>query len=127
MERTRTPTKSSTAITTIVETVDVRFDETNGSQREQLPSDPDKQSPEEAIKLKATEDIVPTKEIAEEIIPALMKIKKMLLRNLLQNQFLSPDEILNQLIRGLQMKWNLTKSSMTSTRQVLSLAQKLHT
>ena len=53
----------------VVETVDVRFDETNGSQREQLPSDPDKLSPEEAIKLKPTEDIVPTEEIGEETIP----------------------------------------------------------
>ncbi|KAI4983507.1 hypothetical protein ZWY2020_025373 [Hordeum vulgare] len=49
---------------------DVRFDETNGSQREQLPPDPDKLCPEEAIKVKATEDIVPTKEIDEEIIPS---------------------------------------------------------
>ncbi|KAI5001102.1 hypothetical protein ZWY2020_011061 [Hordeum vulgare] len=54
----------------VVETVDVRFDETNGSQREQLPPDPDKLSPEEAIKLKATKDIVPTEEIDEEIIPS---------------------------------------------------------
>ncbi|KAI5001168.1 hypothetical protein ZWY2020_011127 [Hordeum vulgare] len=53
----------------VVETVDVRFDETNGSQREQLPSDLDKLSPEEAIKLKLTEDIVPTEEIGEETLP----------------------------------------------------------
>ncbi len=53
----------------VVETVDVWFDETNGSQREQLPSDPDKLSPEEAINLKPTEDIVPTEEIGEEMIP----------------------------------------------------------
>ncbi|KAI5003657.1 hypothetical protein ZWY2020_030817 [Hordeum vulgare] len=46
-----------------------KVDETNGSQREQLPSDPDKLSPEEAIKLKPTEDIVPIEEIGEEIIP----------------------------------------------------------
>lgn len=48
----------------------MRFDETNGSQREQLPRDPEKLSPEEAIKLKATKDIVPTEEIAEEITPS---------------------------------------------------------
>ena len=42
----------------VVETIDVRFDETNGSQREQLPSDQDKLSPEEAIKLKPTQDIL---------------------------------------------------------------------
>ena len=47
----------------------MRFDETNGLQREQLPSDPDKLSTEEAIKLKPTEDIVPTEEIGEETIP----------------------------------------------------------
>ena len=38
----------------IVENVDVRFDETNGSQREQLPPVLDEMSPEESIKFKAT-------------------------------------------------------------------------
>ena len=88
----------------LVETLDVRFDETNGSQREQLPSDPDKLSPEEAIKLKPTEDIVPTEEIGEETIPITEKIKKMFLRKLHQHQFLSLEKILNQLIEGLQTK-----------------------
>ena len=53
----------------VVETVDVRFDETNGSQREHLPSMLDEQSPEETIKFKATEDVIPTEESAEEFIP----------------------------------------------------------
>ena len=53
----------------IVETVDVRFDETNGSQREHLPPVLDEMSPEESIKFKATEDIIPTEESAEEVIP----------------------------------------------------------
>ena len=53
----------------VVETVDVRFDETNGSQREHLPSVLDEQSPEETIKFKATEDVIPTEESVEEIIP----------------------------------------------------------
>ena len=53
----------------VVETVDVRFDETNGSQREHLPSVLDEQSPEESIKFKATEDVIPTEESAEEFIP----------------------------------------------------------
>ncbi|KAI5000974.1 hypothetical protein ZWY2020_010933 [Hordeum vulgare] len=66
----------------VVETIDVRFDETNGSQREQSPPDPDKLSPEEAIKLKATEDIVLTEEIAEEITP-----------NMDENQEYAPQEI----------------------------------
>src|SRR5215216_5603539 len=47
----------------VVKTVDVRFDETNGSQREHLPPVTDEISPEESIKFKATEDVIPTKEI----------------------------------------------------------------
>ena len=53
----------------VVETVDVRFDETNGSQREHLPSMIDEPAPEESIKFKATEDVIPTEESAEEFIP----------------------------------------------------------
>ena len=53
----------------VVETVDVRFDETNGSQREHLPSVLDEQSHEETIKFKATEDVIPNEESVEEIIP----------------------------------------------------------
>ena len=52
-----------------VETVDVRFDETNGLQREHLPPVLDEISPKESIKFKATEDVIPTEESAEEIIP----------------------------------------------------------
>ena len=53
----------------VVETIDVWFDETNGSQREHLPPVLDEMSPEESIKFKATEDIIPTEESAEEFIP----------------------------------------------------------
>ena len=53
----------------VVETVDVRFDETNGSQREHLPTMIDEPAPEETIKFKATEDVIPTEESAEEFIP----------------------------------------------------------
>src|SRR3954462_1052693 len=53
----------------IVETVDVRFNETNGSQREHLPSVLDELAPEDSIKHKATEDVIPTEESAEEFIP----------------------------------------------------------
>ena len=53
----------------VVETVDVRIDETNGSQREHLPPVLDEMSPEESIKFKATEDVIPTEESAEEVIP----------------------------------------------------------
>ena len=53
----------------MVETVDVRFDETNGSQREHLPNVIDEPAPQETIKFKATEDVIPTEESAEELIP----------------------------------------------------------
>ena len=53
----------------VVETVDVRFDETNGLQRENLPPMLDEPAPEETIKFKATEDVIPTEESAEEFIP----------------------------------------------------------
>ena len=47
----------------------MRFDETNGSQREHLPPVLDEMSPEESIKFKATKDVIPTEESAEEVIP----------------------------------------------------------
>ena len=47
----------------------MRFDETNGSQREHLPPVTHEIPPEESIKFKATEDVIPTKESAEEVIP----------------------------------------------------------
>ena len=53
----------------VVETIDVRFNETNGSQREHLPSVIDEPALEETIKFKATEDVIPTKEPVEEFIP----------------------------------------------------------
>ncbi len=59
----------NTVLHKVVETVDVRFDETNGSQREHLPSVIDEPAPEETIKFKATEDVIPTEESAEEFIP----------------------------------------------------------
>ena len=59
----------NTVLHKVVETVDVRFDETNGSQREHLPPVTDEIPHEESIKLKATEDVIPTKESTEEFIP----------------------------------------------------------
>ena len=55
----------------VVETVDVRFDETIGSQREHMPPMLDEMPPEESIKLMGTGEIVPSEEIAtdEVIIP----------------------------------------------------------
>ena len=52
----------------VVETVDVRFNETNGSQREHLPTVIDEPAPEDSIKFKATEDVIPTEESTEEFI-----------------------------------------------------------
>ena len=67
---TRNPTRVfNTYHHKVVETVDVRFDETNGLQREHLPPVLDEMSPEESIKFKATEDVIPTEESAEEVIP----------------------------------------------------------
>ena len=47
----------------------MRFDETNGSQREHLPPVLDEISPKEFIKFKATEDVIPTEESTDEVIP----------------------------------------------------------
>ena len=68
-ERTRTPIVFNTYHHKVVEIAYVRFDETNGSQREHLPPVLDEISPEESIKFKAIEDVIPTKESAEEAIP----------------------------------------------------------
>ena len=56
----------------VVETVDVWFDETNGSQRGHLPNVLDEASPSESIKLMGTGEIIPNEEQIEEeiVIPA---------------------------------------------------------
>ena len=50
----------------------MRFDETNGSQRENLPNVLDEASPSESIKLMGTGQIIPTEEQVEEeiVVPA---------------------------------------------------------
>ena len=50
----------------VVETVDVRFDETNGSQREHLPNVLDEVPSSESIKLMGTGEIIPSKAQPEE-------------------------------------------------------------
>ena len=50
----------------MVETVDVRFDETNGSQREHLPNVLDEVPPSESIKLMGTGEIIPSEAQPEE-------------------------------------------------------------
>ena len=110
----------------VVETVDVRFDETNGLQREHLPPVIDEIPPEESIKFKATEDVIPTEESAEEVI---------LERE--EHHTGAPEENGSEenaekiphrqpLILTSLMKCRLRKSPATSTHQVLSHAQKLH-
>ena len=115
----------------VVETVDVQFDETNGSQREHLPSVIDEPAPEDSIKFKATEDVILTKESAEEFIPERdecragapeeMVLRKMLLKRM-QIKFLKD----NPPILALQKKCKLKRLSMTFERQVLSHAQQPH-
>ena len=73
MEKIRTPTWIYNSYhNKVVETVDVRFDETNGSQREQLPPVLDELPPEESIKLMGTGEIMPNEEPGadEIVIPA---------------------------------------------------------
>ena len=50
----------------VVETVDVRFDDTNGSQREHLPNVLDEVPPSESIKLMGTGEIIPSEAQAKE-------------------------------------------------------------
>ena len=50
----------------VVETVDVRFDETNSSQREQLPNVLDEVPSSESIKLMGTGEIIPSEAHPEE-------------------------------------------------------------
>ena len=52
----------------VVETMDVRFDETNGSQKEHLPNVLDEATPSESIKLMGTGEIIPSEAQAEEEI-----------------------------------------------------------
>ena len=125
-ERTRTPTVFNNVLHKVVKTVDVRFDETNGSQREHLPTVIDEPVPEETIKFKATEDVIPTEESAEEVIPDCEEHHAGAPEENGSEEILSKFLVVNQLILALQMKCRLTKSSATSTHQVPSHAQKLH-
>ena len=111
------------ALHKVVETVDVRFAETNCSQREHLPSVIDEPTHEDSIKFKATEDVIPTEESAEEFIP--------------EHRANAPEENgaeenADQTLQRqpahprIAKECKLKRSSMTSKRQVLSHAQKLH-
>ena len=50
----------------MVETVDVQFDETNGSQRDHVPNVRDEVPPSESIKLMGTGEIIPSEAQPEE-------------------------------------------------------------
>ena len=65
-ERIRTPTESSTSFTIKWLKLCVRFDETNGSQREHLPNVLDEVPPSESIKLMGTGEIIPSEAQPEE-------------------------------------------------------------
>ena len=103
----------------------MRFDETNGSQREHLPSVIDEPAPEESIKFKATKDVIPTEESAEEFIPEREERRANAPKKMLK-KMLSLLNIVNPLIPASQMKCRLRESSTTSKHQVLSHAQRLH-
>ena len=66
----------------VVEIVDVRFDETNGSQREHLPPVLDEMSPEESIKFKATEDVIPMKNLLKKSFLIVKNIMLLHLRKM---------------------------------------------
>ena len=111
----------------VVETVDVRFNETNGSQREHLPPVLDEISPEESIKFKATDDVIPTKNLLKKSFQNVKNIMLVHLKKMALNKMLSLLNIVSSHILALQMKCRSRKSSAISTQQVLSRAQKLHT
>ena len=89
----------------VVETIDVLFDETNGSQREHLPSVIDEPTPEDSIKFKATKDFIPTEESVEEFIPEREEIELVHLMKMLKKMVLKKTPIKffngNQLILAL--------------------------
>ena len=97
----------------MVETVDVRFDETNGSQREHLPNVLYELSPSELIKEMGTGKIIPSENQTEEersflhlinlnTMPSLKTI-------LLTMTMISKSKIFVLLIHVLQMKYILRR------------------
>ena len=107
--------------------MDVRFDETNGSQREHLPNVLDEVSPSESIKLMGTREIIPSKAQAEEELiisapnqsedNAQPEVNAEAEENDLQGK------IFVQYIPVLQMKYRLRRSLTTSKHLVHSLVQ----
>ena len=97
----------------MVETVDVRFDETNSSQREHLPNVLDEASPSEFIKLMGTGEIIPSEAPAEEeiIISAPNQPEDTLsLKPMLKTKtMISKSKIFVQFNLVLQMKYRLRR------------------
>ena len=130
-ERTRTPKVFNNVLHKVVETVDVRFDETNGSQREHLPSVIDEPAPEDSIKFKATKDVIPTKESAEEFIPEHDEHQAGAPEENGAEEN-APEENADQIPRRqpahprIANEVQIEKIIMTLKHQVLSHAQKLH-
>ena len=91
--------------------MDVRFDETNGSQREHLPNVLDEVPPSESIKLMGTGEIIPSEEQAEEELTILhqVNVKTLLsLKPMLKMKtMISKSKVFVQFILVLQMKYRL--------------------
>ena len=114
MERIRTPTESSTSFTIKwLKTVDVRFDETNGSQREHLPNVLDEVPSSETIKLMELEKSYRLKLSLKRNLSflQLINLKTMLsLKTIPQMMILiSKSKIFVPLILVLQMKFRLRR------------------
>ena len=97
----------------VVETVDVRFDETNGSQREHLPNVLDEVPSSESIKLMGTREIILSEAQPEEelIISTPDQLKTMLILKtiLLTMTMISKSKIFVLFILVLQMKYRLRR------------------
>ena len=93
--------------------MDVRFDETNGSQRELLPSTLDEAPSSESIKLMGTGEIIPSEAQPEEelIISAPNNLKTMLrLKTILPMMtMISMSKVFVQFILVFQMKYKLRR------------------
>ena len=99
----------------VVETVDVRFDETNGSQREHLPTVIDEPAPEETIKFKLLRMSFLPKNLLKNSFQNVKNVELMHLKKLLKKMLIKfLDD--NLLILALQKKCKLKRSSMTLKR-----------
>ena len=104
----------------------MRFDETDGSQREHLPPVLHEMSPKESIKFKAIEDVIPTEEIAEEVIPDREENHDGVAEENGPEETAGPKQSRQPAHPRIANEVQLRRSSMTFVHQVPSRAQKLH-